>query len=93
MPYGASAAGAAAAIARAIKASGAIVKLEPRDFLTILGRARTPVVVSAKGGFFGRKHRYLTSYKGLFFFAETSEPLALPGDIELIVSKKIWIPG
>jgi len=41
MAYGA---GAAAAIARAIKASGAIVRLEPPDFLAIVSKSKSPLV-------------------------------------------------
>lgn len=86
------AAAAAAAIAQAIRASGAIVRVEPEDFLTILGRAERPVVVVAEGGFFSTTYQYLTSYKGLAFFAKSKIPLQLPNDIELIQAKKIWIP-
>lgn len=40
---GSSAAAMAAAIARAIKASGAIVQVEPEDFLVILSKAENPL--------------------------------------------------
>ena len=42
----------AAAIAQAIKASGVIERLEPAEFLKILGRQDEPLVVQAHGGFF-----------------------------------------
>ena len=90
---GAAAAAAAAAIAQAIKASGAIVKVAPEEFLKIVSRQESPLVVTAEGGFFGTTHQYLSSYKGLAFFTKSPEPLNLPGDTELIVSQKIWIPG
>ena len=89
---GGAAAAAAAAIAQAIKASGAIVAVEPEEFLKIVSRARDPLVVTAEGGFFGRSYQYLSSYKGLAFFTKSPEPLNLPGDAELVVSRKIWIP-
>lgn len=89
---GAAAAAAAAAIAKAIKASGTIVSVEPSDFATILAKTRTPLVIQAQGGIFTTKYSYLTSYKGLAFFTKTPAPMHLPGDIELIVAKKIWIP-
>lgn len=91
---GAAAAGAAvaAAIAKAIKASGAIVKMEPEEFIKILHRVEKPLVVNATGGFLNTQHRYLTSYKGLFFYTSSSDPLQLPGSVELIAAKKIWIP-
>ena len=87
------AAAAAAAIAQAIKASGAIVKVAPEEFLKVVSRQESPLVVTAEGGFIGTTHQYLTSYKGLAFFTKSSEPLHLPSDAELIVSRKIWIPG
>jgi hypothetical protein len=87
------AAAAAAAIAQAIKASGAIVRVKPEEFLKIVSRTERPLVVTAEGGFIGVNHQYLTSYKGLAFFAKSPEPLHLPSDTELVVSDKIWIPG
>ena len=55
MAYGAGAGAAvaarAAAIAKAIKASGAIVRVEPSDFLVILSKNSKPLVVLAEGGF------------------------------------------
>lgn len=96
MAYGAggsAAAARAAAIAKAIKASGAIVKVEPDDFLAILRRASKPLVVFAEGGIIKTNYQYLTNYKGLTFFTQSSAPLPLPGDVELVAAKKIWIPG
>ncbi len=90
---GDSAAEAAAAIAQAIKASGAIVRVEPDFFVSILSRAKEPLVVMAKGGFVKRNYQYLTGYKGLVFFTKSPSPLLFPGGVELIVSKQIWIPG
>lgn len=87
-------AGAAAAAARmrAIKASGAIVKVAPGDFLRILERQPNPLVVHATGGFFTTSFRYLSSYKGLAFFTSSPAPLDLPAGSELITAAKIWIP-
>ena len=92
---GASGAGAAAAaaIAQAVKASGVIVRVEPRDFLGILQRQEKPLVVHATGGFFNTNYQYLTSYKGLAFFTKSDIPINLPGGTELVQAKKIWIPG
>lgn len=86
-------AAAAVAIANAVKASGAIVQLEPVEFLKIVGRAKEPIVVMAEGGFFKTKYAYLTSYKGLDFYCHSDEVLALPGGAELIKAGTIWIPG
>ena len=90
---GAGGAAVAAAIANAIKASGAIVKVEPEDFLRILGRMEEPLVVRARNAFLGATFKYLTSYKGLAFFTKSPEELHLPGKAEVILAKKIWIPG
>jgi hypothetical protein len=87
------AAGAAAAMAQAIKASGAIVRVEPVDFLYILRRQQEPLVVHATGGFLSTSYLYLSSYKGLAFFTKSPAPLDLPNDCEVIQAQKIWIPG
>jgi len=85
-------AAAAAAIARAIKASGTIVRLEPREFSRLLNRTDEPLVVQSQGGVFGRNFQYLTSYKGLAFYTKSNEPIYLPGSAEVVQAKKIWIP-
>lgn len=92
IPTGSSA-GAAAAIANAVKASGAIVKVEPEDFLKILERCESPLVVTAEGGFLSSAHQYLSGYRGLVFYCKSSEALRLPGTVEIIRAKRIWIPG
>ena len=86
-------AGAAAAIARATRASGAIIEVEPEYFSRILQRTESPLVVHAPAGLLGNKHQYLTGYKGMVFFSKSNEPLQLPGGTELIESKKIWVPA
>ena len=87
------AAAAAAAIAQAIKASGAIVNVEPEEFLRILQRTQAPLVIHAVGGFFSTNYQYLTSYKGLAFFTKSPSALDLPNGSEVVLAKKIWIPG
>jgi len=88
------AAAAAAAIAQAIKASGVLVRLEPAEFLKILGRAPDhPLVVLATGGFFAKNYQYLSSYKGLAFYTKSAEPLQLPAAAEVVAARSIWIPG
>jgi hypothetical protein len=90
---GALAAAGETAIADAIKASGAIVSVEPGDFEVILEKTEAPLVVCAQGGVFKTKYHYLTAYKGLIFYAKTQLPLVLPPKAELINAKKIWVPG
>jgi hypothetical protein len=87
------AAAAAAAIARAIKASGTIVRVESKEFESILARQSGLLVVTAEGGLFATKYQYLTSYKGLAFFCESSTALNLLSGHEVVVAQKIWIPG
>jgi hypothetical protein len=71
MGYAGGAAGAAAttaaAIARAIKASDAIVSVEPDVFLTIVSKSNKPLAVIATGGFAKVNYQYLTGYKELVF--------------------------
>ena len=94
MSTGAAAAAAAAAtIARAIKASGTIVKVEPGEFERILASQRGLLVVTAQGGFFSTNYQYLTSYKGLAFFSQSATPLSLPSSHEVVAARRIWIPG
>ena len=69
------------------------MRVEARDLMTILQRQDRPLVVHATGGFLSRMHRYLSSYRGLAFYAEAPDPLRLPGDAEIIEARKIWIPG
>ncbi len=83
---------AQAAIAQALRASGAIVHLEPEDFRSIVPRTKAPLVVVAQSGRFKTNYQYLTGYKGLVLFTKSPAPLPLPGDVELIKAKKIWIP-
>jgi hypothetical protein len=90
----AAAASAAVAVANAIKASGVIVRVDPIDFLSILQRQQGLLVVQATGGFFfSTNHQYLTSYKGLAFYAVSPLPLSLPADTEVVQAKSIWVPG
>ena len=85
-------AAAAMAIANAIKASGAIVKVEPKDFVSIVGRADKPLIVITEKTFWSG-YKYLSSYKGLAFYTSSTEKLSLPGDAEIIAARKIWMPS
>jgi hypothetical protein len=87
------AAGAAAAIAMAIKASGVLVRMDPGEFLNLAGRADRPLIVAATGGLFTKNYQYLMGYKGLAFFTKAPEPLNLPADAEIVAAQGIWIPG
>ena len=82
-----------AAIAQAIKASGAIVHVEPEDFSLILSKAEKPLVVASQAKFFKTSYQYLTGYKGLIFFTRSGTALRLDSRAEIINAKKIWIPA
>jgi hypothetical protein len=86
------AAGAAAAIANAIKASGVIVHVDPMEFQNILRKIERPLIVWAESGIFSTKYRYLVSYKGLAFFTISAPQIVLPPSAETIKAKKIWAP-
>ncbi len=90
---GSSGGAAAAAVIQALKASGVIIKVEPEAFLELVFRYESPLVVHATSWLFGTYHQYLTSHRGLAFYARSPRPLELPDDVELIESRKIWIPG
>ena len=83
---------AALAVAEAIKASGAIIRVEPEEFNKILARAEKPLVVTASGGFIKSSYQYLTGYRGFVFFTKSPTPLPLGGEIETVSAKSIWIP-
>jgi hypothetical protein len=82
----------AAAVARATKASGVIVRITPGDFSQLLERIERPLVVVAQGGVFRKHIRYLVSYKGLAFFTRSDVQLVLPRGCETVIADKIWVP-
>jgi hypothetical protein len=85
-------AAAYAAIANALKASGVIVRLEIAEWLRVLERTERPLVVIGKGGVFKKHHQYLTSYRGLAFFAKSNDMIVLPRGCEVVQAKHISIP-
>jgi hypothetical protein len=89
----AGAAGAAAAIAQATKASGVIVRVGADDFMRIVQLNNEPLVVETTGGFFRVTYRYLTSYRGLAFFAKSDVRLSLPAKCQIVQADRIWVPG
>jgi hypothetical protein len=85
--------GAAAAIAKATKASGVLIRLEPEKFAKLLTRVKDPLIVIAEGGFFSTHLQYFVSYKGFAFFTKSANALALPSGAEVVSAGRIWIPG
>jgi len=88
---GGGAAGVYAANIEALKAIGPIVCVEPQQFLAILEKVEKPLVVHSPGGFL-TQHKYLTSYKGLVFFAKSKDALLIPASVEVVAAKKISVP-
>ncbi|MBN1127074.1 MAG: hypothetical protein JXA82_18880 [Sedimentisphaerales bacterium] len=88
---GGAAAAAAASISSAIKASGAIVRIEPHEFVDLVCRINDPIVVWSPPGFL-TPYKYITCYKGLYFFAKSKTQLTIPASAEIICARKIWIP-
>jgi hypothetical protein len=86
------AAAAAAAIANAIKASGVVVRVEPKDFQKILRRVENPLLVYAEGGIFTKNYQYMVSYKGFAFVTKSPAPILLPSGVEVVSAKKLWLP-
>lgn len=87
------AAAAAAAIANMVKASGAILRVEPDDFEALVAGMPDPLVLHQEpAGMFARKHRYATSHHGFIFVAQSRDPLFLPAHAQTLRAQKIWIP-
>ena len=86
------AAAAAAAAIKAVKASGAIVRVEPDDFRKLLGQNARGLVVHTAGGLFSTSHSYLMGYQGLAFYTKSSDALHVPVTCQVVEASKIWIP-
>lgn len=95
MTHGAHAAHAAhaAAVVQAIKASGAIVRVEPDAFVHLVSQQDDPLVIHALAGVFKKRHAYLVAHRGFCFHAQSPDPLPLPGRTQLVEAKEIWVPG
>jgi hypothetical protein len=83
----------AAAAAQVLKAMGPIVRVEPEQFLRLVGRQEEPLVIRARGGFMEARWQYLTSFRGFVFYTKGPEPLPLPGRAEILEAKRIWVPA
>ena len=83
---------AAAVIAEARKATGAIVHMEPTDFTTLAEKSENTLVVCCESKFIFTSYKYLMGHKGLVFFTKSPTPLVLPQRVEIINCKKIWMP-
>jgi hypothetical protein len=93
MAYGAAPAAGAYATAEAIKASGAIVRVEPNDSLSIINRTDKQLVVIARARWLRSNYQYLTAYKGLVFFRKSITALEFPSNAEIVTAREIWVPS
>jgi hypothetical protein len=85
-------AGAAAVIAQAIKACGVLVQVETPEFQKIVDRQKEPLVITGEGGFLTTTYKYLCSYRGICFYAQSTSPIHIPANADVIVANKIWMP-
>jgi hypothetical protein len=81
-----------AAMIQAIRASGAIVRVEPRDFDRIVRKTPDALVIRARPATFSKHHQYLTSYRGFVFHTRTREQLQFASSVEIVEAKSIWVP-
>jgi len=79
--------------ANAIKAAGAIVRVEPNVLEQFIQKEKEPLIVFSESTFLFSSYKYLTNYKGIFFFTKTKTPLILPNKAEIVKAKSIWIPS
>lgn len=89
---GAAAAAAAAARIAAARANGIFVNVDEETFLEIVKSADSPLVIHTRFGFFSKKERYVTSWKGFAFYTDSIRPLDVQGYARMIESRSVWIP-
>jgi hypothetical protein len=80
-----------AAMIQAIRAAGAIVRVEARDFERIVRNAREALVIRAPPSAFSRKYHYM-SYRGFVFYTRTREQLQFASGVEVIEAKTVYAP-
>ncbi len=90
---GSSSTAQAAAMAQAVKAMGAIVKVEEPAFHKILAQSEQPLVlVAPPGGFLQKFYRYATSFRGFVFFMDSKQPVMFGRMLDIVEVKYIAIP-
>jgi hypothetical protein len=79
-----------AEIANAIMAYGSSVLLSPTDFVKIVTRQESPLVVFAMhSGIFFTPYTYLTAYRGLAFCCKSKTELVFEDGTELVRAAKM----
>jgi len=80
------------AMLNATKAMGPFVEIESNDFLEIVNRQKEPLVVHASKGMFSKKQQYLSPFRGIYLYCESTTPLEITSGASIISAKKLWIP-
>jgi hypothetical protein len=86
-------AAAVAAMIQAVKASGAIVRVDPKDFQIMLGKSEKPLVVQAREPWPLKRYQYLFGFRGLVFYTRSKDPLQFSMSVDMVAAKKIWVPN
>ena len=47
----------------------------------------------AEGGVIKTNYRYLAAYRGFIFHTKSADSLMLPGYVDAIAARKIWMPS
>jgi len=84
---------AAHAAMQAIRASGAIVRVEARDFEGVVRKTGDAVVIRARPAMLSKQYQYMTSYRGFIFYTRTREQLRFASSVEVIEAKTIYTPA
>jgi hypothetical protein len=78
---------------QAIRASGAVVQVEPRVFLQLLAKCQSTLIITAcKNSYFSKKFQYETTYQGFVFYTESAQPIELPEHAEIVIADELWTP-
>jgi hypothetical protein len=73
--------------------TNAVINTDPDVFLRVVERNRDGLVVMSQSGLLRTKYCYLTSYKGLTFYCESTKRLNLSPNVELLTAESIEAPG
>ena len=89
---GGAAAAAHAAMINAIKASGAVVRIEEEDFRNLISKMDSGLVIEKPGGSMFSNYKYSTSYQGFIFYCRSRDAITIPSRLEKITARRIWVP-
>lgn len=61
--------------------------------MTLIELNDEPIVVHATSGWFNIKPDYLTSFRGLVFYARAPQPMAVPSHAMVVEAQMVWVPA